>query len=203
MKTIFYCIIGAFIGGVSGLLLPILLYYFLVTTGSDKSVGQGLSFLPLFMIPLGVLFGAIFGPVIPKIIGVFKEIKEETNKNEKWNKYTKPPADICPKGFCFNWVPPGGEADMSGKELKSLEVAFESKNQWTKFPEGGCSSGFGICSRLENIPNSSDCYEANEPLLEKHNLPWFYFYPSTQILHEDFHEAYLQESKKIWKDCKE
>ena len=69
-------IIGAFLGGLSGFIFPILLFYFLILTGSDESVGQVISFFPLFMIPLGIILGALFGPALPKIISIIKTPKE-------------------------------------------------------------------------------------------------------------------------------
>ena len=81
MKTLIYCIIGAFLGGISGFLLPILLYYFLVLTGSDDSVGQAISFFPIFMVPLGILLGALFGPAIPTIISIVKEKMNDRKKS--------------------------------------------------------------------------------------------------------------------------
>jgi len=41
-----------------------------------------------------------------------------------WDKHKKPPADFCPGRYCFQWVPPGGAVDWSGRTYRSLEEAI-------------------------------------------------------------------------------
>lgn len=118
--------------------------------------------------------------------------------NTHWDKYTKPPADICPKDFCFNWIPPDGNAEVSNVLHSSIDEALEQSSSFKSFPEGGCSCTFGPCSRIDQSPEARDWYEAVEPLLEKHDLPWFYFIPSTDKLVDELHEEYLREAKKLW-----
>ena len=87
-----------------------------------------------------------------------------------WDKYKKPPEDICPKEFCFLW----SESDCK------------------------CRETFGKCRRATSNLNDKDWYEPCEPELERHNLPWFYFIASDKGLDDESKEEYLKESKKLW-----
>ena len=72
----------------------------------------------------------------------------------KWDKYKKPPEDICPEKFCFMW----SESD------------------------GNCSEPFGKCRRSTADLNDEDWYESCEPELKQNGLPWFYFYANEKNL---------------------
>jgi hypothetical protein len=88
----------------------------------------------------------------------------------EWDKYKKPPEDICPEEFCFLWS--------------------ESKNK--------CREPFGKCRRVTKKLIHTDWYEPCEPELKKYDLPWFYFIPNIENLVEESKDKYLRESKKLW-----
>ena len=111
----------------------------------------------------------------------------------------KPPRNICPRQFCFNWVPPDGWADLSGKLYGSFEEAIYQPEDKTYFPDGGCGAGaFGPCCRVHDTPEAHDLYEPHEYQLKHANLPWFYFIPTPEKLAEEFREEYIHESEKLW-----
>ncbi len=115
-----------------------------------------------------------------------------------WDKHTRPPADFCPGRYCFQWVPPGGAADMSGRTYRSFREAIARRDGWVDFPQGGCGCGVGLCTRLDPVDGDSDWYEPCELALERDGLPWFYFIPSVEKLAPEFHERYLGESQALW-----
>lgn len=115
-----------------------------------------------------------------------------------WDKHTKPPADVCPGKYCFQWVSPGGAANMSGRSYRSLQEALNRRDDFVEFPQGGCSCSFGLCTRLDPIAGDRDWYEPCEPELERDGLPWFYFTPSPEKLAPEFRERYLRDSQSLW-----
>lgn len=120
-----------------------------------------------------------------------------------WDKHTKPPSDFCPGRYCVFWVTPGGSADMSGRIYRSLEDALAPHEGWVKFPKGGCSCSFGVCTRTDPVAGDHDWYEPCEPALERDNLPWFYFIPTADKLAAESRERYLRESHELWGDKQE
>ena len=54
--------------------------------------------------------------------------------------------------------------------------------------------------RIDPIASDDDWYEPCEPALEQDGLPWFYFIPSVDKLHSQFHEQYIRESGELWGD---
>lgn len=119
-----------------------------------------------------------------------------------WDKHTKPPADVCPGKYCFQWVPPGGAADMSGRYYRSLQKALDRSDDFVEFPRGGCSCSFGVCTRLDPVAGDQDWYEPCEPELERDGLPWFYFIPSGDKLSLEFREQYIRDSQSLWGEQK-
>lgn len=119
----------------------------------------------------------------------------------EWNKHTRPPPSVCPQRYCFHWVPPGGAADMSGRAYDTFAEAITPREDWVKFPDGGCGCCFGKCSRIEPGPDASDWYEAETYNLKEAGLPWFYFISSLANLIEERHEEYLRESRELWGDA--
>src|SRR5688572_17896449 len=115
-----------------------------------------------------------------------------------WDKHKKPPADFCPGRYCFQWVPPGGFADLSGRTYRSFEEAIARRDDWVEFPQGGCACSFGLCTRLDPVDGDRDWYEPNEPALERDGLPWFYFIPSVDRLAPEFHDRFLRASRELW-----
>ena len=115
-----------------------------------------------------------------------------------WDKRVKPLADFCPGRYCFQWVPPGGAADLSGRAYSSFQEAITRRADWIELPQGGCGCGFGVCTRFDPIAGDSDWYEPDEQALERDGLPWFYFIPSTDKLVPKFHARYLRESQALW-----
>lgn len=125
-------------------------------------------------------------------------MSEERKQDQRvWDPTQRPPAAVCPKSFCFNWVPAGGVADMTGKTYSTFTEAVSPKAYWTSFPSGGCGSIFGRCTRKDPENGDRDCYEPCEPNLRAAGLPWFYF-STTDNLHSDFHERFLRESEAYW-----
>ena len=61
LEHIVFVLIGSLIGLICGVILPIILYYILIVTGSDESIGAAFSFFPIFTGPLGAISGAIMG----------------------------------------------------------------------------------------------------------------------------------------------
>ena len=92
MKKLKYIFLGALLGGLGGILIPAVLFYSFTLIGLEKSGAQGLSFLPLFLVPLGIILGASFGYAFPKIIKALKsqnsEEKELTKQQfeQAWQK---------------------------------------------------------------------------------------------------------------------
>lgn len=118
---------------------------------------------------------------------------------KKWNPKSKPDTAVCPEQFCFHWVPPGGAADLSGREYDSAEAAIDASNRWTTFPEGGCAfrPDLGKCMRNDIQRGLKDVYEPHEPNLDDAGLPWFYF-TTKESLAEEFHEDYDRDSEAWW-----
>lgn len=114
-----------------------------------------------------------------------------------WDKHTKPPADVCPQGYCFFWMPAGGRADISRRLYDSVEDAL-AHGDWVEFPEGGCNCRWGVCRRFDPVGGDRDWYEPCEPHLERDGLPWFYFVPTVDKLTPDLRDEYLRESQKLW-----
>ena len=115
-----------------------------------------------------------------------------------WDPRTKPPADLCPRKYCFHWVAPGGAADISGRSYRTLQEAVTRRDDWVEFPQGGCACTFGVCTRLDPVAGDRDWYESCEPALAQDGLPWFYFISAIDNLDPELHEQYLQESRELW-----
>ena len=88
----------------------------------------------------------------------------------KWDKFKKPPENICPQKFCFMWSVDGSK----------------------------CRETFGLCIRLVPDKSNTDWYEPCEPELEKHGLPWFYFIPNAYRLVVELKEDYIRQSSELW-----
>jgi len=115
-----------------------------------------------------------------------------------WDKRRKPPADFCPGRYCFQWIPPGGAADMSGRSYRSVQESLSSRDGWVEFPDGGCACTFGACNRLDPVAGDHDWYAPCEPTLEGDGLPWFYFIPSAEGLTPESAARYERESQALW-----
>lgn len=115
-----------------------------------------------------------------------------------WDQHRRPPSDQCPGEYCFQWIPPGGSADMSGRSYGSVREALARRDGWVDFPDGGCSCTFGVCTRLDPVAGDRDWYEPCEPALERDGLPWFYFIPSAEGLNPESAARYERESQVLW-----
>ena len=114
-----------------------------------------------------------------------------------WDKHKRPPADVCPREYCFHWVAAGGKAAPPGRRYaSSLEMLRDSVN-WPVWPEGGCGCSFGLCKRLSSAAGDADYYEPHEWNLERAGLPWFYF-GRLENLQPKFREEFLRESARLW-----
>jgi len=116
---------------------------------------------------------------------------------EKWNAKIKPSLDVCPKGYCFNWVPPKGKADLSGKVYDSFEEAVAANKQGVTFLHGGCAAPFGPCRRGTLNQSDSDCYEPFESILRKNGLPELFFCNPSSLV-DEFKEEYTAMAKELW-----
>jgi hypothetical protein len=116
---------------------------------------------------------------------------------DKWDTENKPPLDVCPKHYCFNWVPPKGKADLSGKVYDSFEDAVAESERMVTFLHGGCAAPFGPCRRGSKNPNDSDCYEPFESVLRKNNLPELFFCDPASLI-DEFIEEYEAMAKSLW-----
>lgn len=88
----------------------------------------------------------------------------------KWDKFKKPPENICPQKFCFIW----SEDDKK------------------------CRETFGLCKRHAPDKSHDDWYEPCEPELKKHGLPWFYFIPNADKLVDELKEDYSKQANELW-----
>jgi hypothetical protein len=114
---------------------------------------------------------------------------------DKWNIWTKPPARICPQGFCFHWADLGDKIAKQGRLYSSVDDALAEA---VPVMDAGCTCSFGLCIRADAIKGDSDWYEPNEPALAKASLPWFYFIPSVKKVADELREDYMRESTRIW-----
>ena len=115
---------------------------------------------------------------------------------KKWNINIKPSKDECPRRYCFCWTPPGGDADLSGREYDSFEKAVTSNSRVT-FLHGGCASPLGRCKRETKDINDSDHYEPSNRILKKHELPELFFCDPEYLNAED-QEEYQEMANTIW-----
>ncbi len=115
-----------------------------------------------------------------------------TINHSLWDRAVKPPADVCPQQFCFEWLEAGS---WSAPGLyANLETALEAT---VKIENGACGCTSGRCSRID--PQSTqDCYEPHEPCLEAAGLPWFFFIPDADKLVEELRDDYIAESQALW-----
>jgi hypothetical protein len=118
---------------------------------------------------------------------------------KKWNPKERPDTGICPREFCFLWVCAGGRADLSGKEYDSAQEAIAAAKRGTLFPEGGCGSFAGTCTRQDAENGVADMYEPHEPNLKKAGLPWFYF-TDRESLADERRDQFDKESAEWWRD---
>ena len=115
MKPIVYMLFGGAIGFISGFVLPIVFFYVLTATGSDESVGIGLSFFPLFMMPICAVIGAFIG----LIVGVnSKDSKQEEADDSTKVENLKPKETKSGLEATRN-----EERELTGKERLEVEKA--------------------------------------------------------------------------------
>lgn len=115
---------------------------------------------------------------------------------KKWNTSVKPPLDECPKHYCFCWVPPGGEGDLSGKVYDSCEEAVDPEKK-VLFLHGGCAAPFGKCRRETKQSLDADRYEPFNRVLKRQGLPELYFCDPSNLTEEDRVE-YQEMANLIW-----
>lgn len=110
-----------------------------------------------------------------------------------WNPFRKPPAGVCPKDYCFHWLPAGSRFAPGVHD--SLEEAF-SRVQPVLTDQCGCT--LGRCVRLDPVNGDGDWYEPCEPRLHQDGLPWFYFIPDSRKVVEELRDDYIRESEALW-----
>jgi hypothetical protein len=114
-----------------------------------------------------------------------------------WVPSQKPDLSICPKQYCFNWAPPKGKADLSGKVYDSFEEAITASQSGVTFLHGGCAATFGPCRRGTNNSTDRDFYEPFESILRRNNLPELFFC-NPEFLDNEFSEEYQVMAEKLW-----
>jgi hypothetical protein len=55
-----------------------------------------------------------------------------------------------------------------------------------------------MCRRLNYELGDKDWYEDHGPNLRAAGLPWFYYYPSPELLTPQLREKYIGESELVW-----
>lgn len=105
----------------------------------------------------------------------------------------KPAADVCPREFCFHFVPAG--ARIAPGLRTDVEAAMAVAQVG---PESCCGCSFGVCSRLGTSAADADWYEPDEPALARAGLPWFFFISSADRLTGELREKYLREAAQLW-----
>jgi len=116
----------------------------------------------------------------------------------KYNINNKPSLDKCPEQYCFCWTPPGGSADLSGKEYDTFEEAVEAGKQGVTFLHGGCATPVGPCRRNTKNAEDRDCYESFNRFLSADGLPEIFFY-DIESLAQEFKEEYKKMALKLWR----
>ncbi len=111
----------------------------------------------------------------------------------KWNPFRKPPAGICPRKYCFHWLPAGswfgpGVYGSLDEALQDLQPVFTDQ----------CGFHLSLCTRLDPVNGDHDCYEPCEPRLYQDGLPWFYFTPSSEGIIDELRDDYIRESETLW-----
>lgn len=114
-----------------------------------------------------------------------------------WNPKHRPSVDECPKHYCFNWVPPGGSADLSGKVYDSFEEAVEGSKKGVVFLKGGCAVPFGPCRRGTGNSRDNDCYEPHNSCLKSSGLQELFFC-NPENLDEEDQVQYNSMARKLW-----
>ena len=115
-----------------------------------------------------------------------------------WDCRIRPPADLCPREFCFRWVPAGGQAEVSGRTFRNFREASREGTWVNAPPEGMCTKAQG-CSRLNPGPGYTDLYSSDDLALEKAGLPWFYFIADLRtIVRPQEREQALEAARQLW-----
>jgi len=86
----------------------------------------------------------------------------------------RPFLGICPKHYCFHWLPPKGKADLSGKVYNSFEEAV-AQSEMVTFLHGDCAAPFGHCRRDPNQEGGGERYEPHNSMLRDAGLPELFF----------------------------
>lgn len=89
-----------------------------------------------------------------------------------------PPANICPKKYCYFFLEPN---DYYAQSLhNNLKQAM---NKLELIEQESCGCEFGICIRINN-DGDADWYEPCKPALEKDGLPQDYFINKTALIND-------------------
>lgn len=100
----------------------------------------------------------------------------ELDTTPVWNPREEPPALVCPRRFCFNFLASGN------RYAPGLHQDLESALALAKPVSGDhCKGWFGRCRRLGDGTGTHDFYEPCEPELHRAGLPDDYFrkFPSS------------------------
>lgn len=114
-----------------------------------------------------------------------------------WNINEKPSLEECPEKYCFCWTPPGGTADLSGKEYDTFEEAIDASNKGVTFIHGGCAAPLGPCRRGTKNSNDRDSYEPFERVLKKDGFPNLFFC-NPDNLAKEYIKEYKIMAKNLW-----
>jgi hypothetical protein len=75
-----------------------------------------------------------------------------------WDDHSKPPTDVCPEYYCFNWVSPDGMNQMSGRLYRSLVEALSTEEGWVSVTLFRTSSVLGLVLFVQTF--FSTCHKA-------------------------------------------
>ena len=115
---------------------------------------------------------------------------------EHWDSKNRPSLGICPKHYCFHWIPPRGKADLSGRVYNSFEEAVDQSKMVT-FLHGGCAAPFGHCRRDPNQEGGCERYEPHNSMLRDAGLPELFFCDPSVLDDEDKKE-YEEMAEALW-----
>ncbi|PZR10783.1 MAG: hypothetical protein DI536_19100 [Archangium gephyra] len=111
----------------------------------------------------------------------------------EWKASVRPPANHCPRRFCFNFVADGGSF------AQGLHDDLESALEKAVLVRGDhCKGTFGRCCRESHDEHHTDWYEPDEPALKAAGLPWFFFIPSSAKVVDEMKAEYLREATALW-----
>ena len=75
-----------------------------------------------------------------------------------WDPRKKPPADVCPRKYCFFWNEQGSCVAPGLYNSKT-----EALRHLVRVAESHCGCPFGRCTRLDPLHGNQDWYDGESP----------------------------------------